>query len=114
MTPKNLLVETHEPGIRLIKIARREALNALNTETLEELKFVLAKDAQDPSVRVIVLTGDGEKSFIAGADIAEMKDKLPSEGIQFSQLGHEVTKLLELMPKPTIAAVNGYALGCGT
>jgi enoyl-CoA hydratase len=63
---------------------------------------------------VVVLTGEGSKSFIAGADIAEMKDKTTSEGIRFSQLGHEVTKLLELMPKPTIAAVNGYALGGGT
>jgi enoyl-CoA hydratase len=113
-TPKNLLIETQEPGIRIIKIARREALNALNTATLEELKDQLTKDAQDNAVRVVVLTGEGDKSFIAGADIAEMKDKSVGEGIRFSQLGHEVTKLLELMPKPTIAAVNGYALGGGT
>lgn len=111
---KNLIIETHEPGVRLVKISRREALNALNTETLEELKAVLSEAALDDAVRVVVLTGEGEKSFIAGADIAEMKDKSVGEGIRFSQLGHEVTKLLELMPKPTIAAVNGYALGGGT
>jgi enoyl-CoA hydratase len=114
MTPKNLVLETLEPGIRVVKISRREALNALNTETLEELKHALTDASNDPAVRVVILTGEGEKSFIAGADIAEMKDKSTGEGIRFSQLGHEVTKLLELMPKPTIAAVGGYALGGGT
>lgn len=112
--PKNLVIETLEPGIRVIKISRREALNALNTETLGELKAALALAAHDETVRVVILTGDGDKSFIAGADIAEMKDKTVGEGIRFSQLGHEVSKLLELMSKPTIAAVNGYALGGGT
>lgn len=114
MTPKNLLVENLDPGIRVVKIARREALNALNSWTLEELKTVLTEASNDGSVRVVILTGEGDKSFIAGADIAEMKDKSVGDGIRFSQLGHEVTKLLELMPKPTIAAVNGYALGGGT
>jgi enoyl-CoA hydratase len=114
MTPKNLVVETLDPGIRIIKISRREALNALNTETLEELKGALAEASNDSGVRVVILTGDGDKSFIAGADITEMKDKTAGEGIRFSQLGHEVTKLLELMPKPTVAAVGGYALGGGT
>lgn len=114
MTPKNLLIENLNPGIRVVKISRREALNALNTETLDELKSALSDAANDGTVRVVILTGEGDKSFIAGADIAEMKDKGVGEGIRFSQLGHEVTKLLELMPKPTIAAVNGYALGGGT
>jgi len=62
---------------------------------------------------VVVLTGDGAKSFVAGADILEMKDKTPEEGVAFAQAGHEVGKLLELMPKPVIAAVNGFALGGG-
>jgi enoyl-CoA hydratase len=114
MTLKNLILETVEPGIRIIKISRREALNALNSETLNELRIVLRKEAVDPATRVVILTGDGDKSFIAGADIAEMQNKSAVEGILFSQVGHEVTKLLELMPKPTIAAVNGYALGGGT
>jgi enoyl-CoA hydratase len=60
------------------------------------------------------LTGAGDKAFVAGADISEMSAKSASEGVSFAQLGHEVTKLLELMPKPTIAAVNGFALGGGT
>ncbi|MCM2278002.1 MAG: enoyl-CoA hydratase-related protein [Oligoflexia bacterium] len=114
MKPENLLIESADPGIRIVKIARPKALNALNTQTLQELKEVLSAEAANPETRVLVLTGDGEKAFIAGADIAEMKDMSTSQGVQFAQLGHEVTKLLELMPKPTIAAVNGYALGGGT
>jgi enoyl-CoA hydratase len=114
MTFENILIESVEPGIRVIKISRPAQLNALNTATLRELSAALQEQANDPTCRVIVLTGAGEKSFIAGADISEMKDKSPSEGVLFAQLGHEVTKLLELMPKPTIAAVNGFALGGGT
>lgn len=112
--PNNLLIENVEPGIRIVKIARPKALNSLNTETLQELKNALAEASQDERVRAVILTGEGDKAFIAGADIAEMKDKDPAGGVRFAQLGHEVTKLLELMPKPTIAAVNGFALGGGT
>lgn len=114
MMSKNLKMETLEPGIQIIKISRPQALNALNTETLRELDDVLKKVASDEAVRVVVLTGDGEKAFIAGADIAEMKDKSPAEGVEFAQLGHSVARSLERMKKPTIAAVNGYALGGGT
>lgn len=114
MTLNNLLIENPEPGIRVVKISRPKALNALNTETLNELKHALTEAGKDRSVRVLILTGEGEKAFIAGADIAEMKDKDPSEGVRFAQLGHEVTKLLELAAFPTIAAVNGFALGGGT
>jgi enoyl-CoA hydratase len=114
MTPENLIFERVTPGIQIIKIARQKALNALNTQTLLELRAALASAASDESVRVLVLTGDGERAFIAGADIAEMKDKSPAEGVEFAQLGHDVAKCLELMPKPTIAAVNGFALGGGT
>jgi enoyl-CoA hydratase len=114
MTYKNIILEHAEPGITILKISRPEALNALNTETLQELKHALQGEAQNEKTRVLIFTGAGEKSFIAGADIAEMKDKTVGEGVSFSQLGHEVAKYLELMPKPTIAAVNGFALGGGT
>lgn len=114
MTPECLILETIEPGIRVIKISRPKALNALNTQVLRELKQVLIAESENTATRVVVLTGDGDKAFIAGADIAEMKDKSVSDGVLFAQLGHEVTKLLELMPKPTLAAVNGFALGGGT
>lgn len=113
-TYANLIVEDHEPGIRVIKINRPKALNALNTETLGELHRSIQAAAQDARVRVLVLTGEGEKAFIAGADITEMKDLSASGGVAFSQHGHEVAKLLETMLKPTIAAVNGFALGGGT
>ena len=113
MTPKTLLLESFDPGVRVIKINRPQALNALNSEVLGELRVVLTEYAEDDSVRVVVLTGEGEKAFIAGADIAEMAGKSKAEGVEFSKHGHEVTKLLELMPKPTIAAVNGFALGGG-
>jgi enoyl-CoA hydratase len=112
--PRNVVLESADPGIRIVRISRPKALNALNSETLQELKTVLQSEAQSSATRVVILTGEGDKAFIAGADIAEMKDKNPADGVQFAQLGHDVTKLLELMPKPTIAAVNGFALGGGT
>jgi enoyl-CoA hydratase len=111
---KNLVIERVEPGITVLKISRPKALNALNAETLRELKSFLQEEARNENTRILVLTGDGDKAFIAGADIVEMKDKTVSEGVAFSQLGHTVTKYLELMAKPTIAAVNGFALGGGT
>lgn len=111
---KNLVLEKVPPGIAVLKISRPKALNALNSETLQEMEDALRQLSQDESVRIVVLTGDGEKAFIAGADIAEMKDKTSSEAVRFAQLGHAVTNLLETMPKPVIAAVNGFALGGGT
>src|SRR4051812_21799246 len=111
MTPEHLIVETPHPGITVIKISRTKALNALNSQVLIELKEVLTQESESLATRVVILTGDGDKAFIAGADISEMQGKTVSEGVLFAQLGHEVTRTLELMPKPTIAAVNGFALG---
>jgi len=111
---ENLLIDRLEPGIVVLKINRPKALNALNASVLRELRVALRALGDDDSVRVLVLTGEGEKAFIAGADIAEMKDLAPAEGVAFSQMGHEVAKLLEMMNKPTIAAVTGFALGGGT
>lgn len=108
----HLIFETWEPGICLIRISRPEARNALNTEVLQQLKAKLLSVSNDPSTRVLVITGDGP-AFVAGADIHQMKAMTVDAGIQFAKLGHAVTKLLELMPKPTIAAVNGYAFGGG-
>ena len=107
-----LIVETFESGVTLLKISRPEVMNALNTEVLQELKTKLIALTSDSQTRVLVVTGDGA-AFVAGADIQQMKKMTVDEGIQFAKLGHTVTKLLELMPKPTIAAVNGYALGGG-
>ncbi len=109
----NVLIEDHPFGVRLIKVSRPKALNALNTETLKELRLALLTAESDSAVRVLVIAGDGEKAFVAGADISEMKDITSHQATVFSQLGHEVTKLLEQMAKPTIAAVHGFALGGG-
>lgn len=84
MTFNNLVIESAEPGIRIIKISRPAALNALNTETLHELKKALQEEDRNEKTRVVILTGDGEKAFIAGADIAEMSKKTVSEGVVFS------------------------------
>ena len=88
-------------------------LNALNTALLEELLATLDDLGSDPGVGVIVLTGTGDRSFIAGADIKEMAGKTPLEARAYSELGQEIAHKLETMRKPTIAAVNGYALGGG-
>jgi enoyl-CoA hydratase len=114
MTYNHLIIESVEPGIKILKISRPTALNSLNTPILKEMKHFLTTEAENNATRVIILTGDGDKAFIAGADITEMADKTATEAVEFSQAGHEITKLLELMPKPTLAAVNGYALGGGT
>jgi len=109
---KNIDVKKEE-GIATITISRPKALNALNTETLEELENVLEVLQNDDGVKVIVITGAGEKAFVAGADISEMKDMSVFEAKKFAELGQKVFRKIELMKKPVIAAVNGYALGGG-
>lgn len=112
MEYKNLIFEEKE-GIGIIKISRPKALNALNSETLDELASVLKNCEKDRGVRVLIITGDGDKAFVAGADIVEMKDMDPKRAMDFSRKGHSVFSMIENMPKATIAAVNGYALGGG-
>lgn len=112
MEYKNLILEKKD-GIAIVKINRPKVLNALNSETLDELRDLAIRLDEDREVLVVILTGEGDKAFIAGADIAEMKDKNPYEGMVFSLKGHEALLALEKMKKPVIAAVNGYALGGG-
>jgi enoyl-CoA hydratase len=102
-----------DDGTAVVTIDRQDALNALNGETLSELRDRLRELAMDTAARVVVLTGAGERAFAAGADIKEMTDMSVLEGHAWGTLGHECTRLLESMPKPTIAAVNGFALGGG-
>jgi enoyl-CoA hydratase len=100
-------------GVCVVTIDRQDALNALDVETLTELRDRLREVAADESVRTVVLTGAGEKAFVAGADIKYMSGLGPDDAKGWGALGHEAARLLETMPKPTIAAINGFALGGG-
>lgn len=110
---ENLEIELDDDGIARLILSRPKALNALNIELLEELREALVELAYDPEVKVIVITGAGDKAFAAGADIAEMADMAPLEARGFSQLGQSVMSSIEECPKPVIAMINGYALGGG-
>jgi enoyl-CoA hydratase len=103
-----------EERVAILTINRPEALNALSSALLEELRSELTAIASDDGVGCLVLTGAGEKAFIAGADIAEMATKTPLEARAYAALGQECASLLETMRAPSIAAVNGYALGGGS
>jgi enoyl-CoA hydratase len=109
----NILFSIDE-GIATITFNRPKALNAMNTETMSELMDAVSLCRNDDNIRVIILTGSGDKAFVAGADIAQMQDSEPREALAFMELGHETLRLLETTPKPSIAAVNGFALGGGT
>ncbi|MDF2930406.1 MAG: Crotonyl-CoA hydratase, partial [Anaerospora sp.] len=108
----NLLFE-NQGGIGLVTLNRPKALNALNQATLEELDKLADEIAKDTSIKVVVLTGSGEKAFVAGADITEMQHKSAIEGRNFGKLGQAVFNKIENLPQPVIAAVNGFALGGG-
>jgi enoyl-CoA hydratase len=108
---ETLLLEVND-GIGTLTINRPTKLNALNIQVHRELKACLT-ELQTSSLKGLILTGEGEKAFIAGADIAEMKPMSPGEAKAFSELGQQVTLLLESLPFPVIAAVNGFALGGG-
>ncbi len=109
---KNILVEK-EAGIAIIEINRPEERNALNLETIAELEKALDAASADSEVRVVILTGAGEKAFASGGDLRELKEMTAIEGRKFAELGHRITRKIEEMEKPVIAAVNGYALGGG-
>jgi enoyl-CoA hydratase len=113
MEYKNLLFAV-EDGVAIITFNRPKALNAMNSETMKELYDAVIHCKNDEAVKAIILTGSGEKAFVAGADISEMKDLRPKEALAFMELGHETLRALETLPKPSIAAVNGFALGGGT
>ena len=108
----NLLLEVRE-SIAYITVNRPDKLNALNFETLEELEEVFVKVSNDKEIRGIILTGAGDKAFVAGADINQFLTIPAEAGKPFSENGQRVFKFIELCPKPVIAAINGYALGGG-
>ncbi|HLB17882.1 MAG TPA: enoyl-CoA hydratase-related protein [Gaiellaceae bacterium] len=102
-----------EETVAIVTIDRQEALNALDVATLTELRDCLLELAGDDSARVVIVTGAGEKAFVAGADIKYMSGLDVEQAKEWGALGHETGRLLETMPKPTIAAINGFALGGG-
>lgn len=98
--------------IGIITINRPKALNALNSEVLDELKTVV-ESVDMEEIRCLIVTGAGEKSFVAGADIAEMSGLSAAEGEAFGKKGNDIFRMIETLPVPVIAAVNGFALGGG-
>ncbi|HQU58504.1 MAG TPA: enoyl-CoA hydratase-related protein [Saprospiraceae bacterium] len=113
MQYENLLIQ-EENGIITLTINREKALNALNMQTMRELGRFFREDApQRPGLKGVILTGAGEKAFVAGADIKEFLGLGPGKGREMSQFGHEVFFAIERFPKPVVAAVNGFALGGG-
>src|SRR6202166_4928464 len=112
MAYENLLYEKRD-RIGFITFNRTKVLNALNRKTMEELRDVLISAREDQDVRVLILTGAGEKSFVAGADIAELAVQTPVSGKETAAFGQSVLNLLETLGKPSIAAINGFALGGG-
>ncbi|OPY57950.1 MAG: putative enoyl-CoA hydratase echA8 [Pelotomaculum sp. PtaU1.Bin035] len=112
MAWNNILVE-FDNEIAMVSINRPKALNALDNETLTELSDAMAELAANQGVRAIILTGAGDKAFVAGADIAYMLSLTPVQAKEFSRHGQYVFSQIEDMPKPVIAAVNGFALGGG-
>ncbi|OPJ61532.1 short-chain-enoyl-CoA hydratase [Clostridium oryzae] len=112
MELNNVILEK-EGKVAIVTINRPKALNALNSATLKDLDVVIDELEKDDDIYAVIVTGSGEKAFVAGADITEMKDLSTIEARKFSSLGNKVFRRLENLEKPVIAAVNGFALGGG-
>ena len=113
MSYSNIRFEVGDAGIALVTISRPEKLNALNTETVLELRDAVARAASDAEVRALMVTGAGEKAFVAGADINQLAVLTPIEAQAYAERGQRVFREIEMLAKPTLAAINGYALGGG-
>jgi len=113
MSYSNIRVETDHDGIALVTVNRPEKLNALNRDTMEELADAFTRAREDAAIRALIVTGAGEKAFVAGADIKELAVLSPIEARALALRGQAIFRALETLPKPTVAAVNGFALGGG-
>ena len=109
---KNITFEVQD-SIGVLTVNRPKVLNALNRETMQELNDLVGKIAVDKTVGVVIITGSGDKSFVAGADISQMQSMSALEGRQWGRFSQNVFNAIENLPQPVIAAVNGYALGGG-
>jgi enoyl-CoA hydratase len=112
MAFENIILEK-EDYLAILYINRPKALNALNKDTLTEMRLAIADVSADPSIKVMIVTGAGDKAFVAGADIAYMQPLSAVEGREFSDYGEKTMRMVELMEKPVIAAIKGFALGGG-
>lgn len=112
MAYENLLVDVSD-RIATITINRPKSLNALNRATMQELSAALEEIARGTIVGVVLLTGAGEKAFVAGADVSEMRGFTPLQVLEFSRFGHGVLGDIERLPQPVIGVINGFALGGG-
>lgn len=113
MSYENILLEQREPGIYLLTLNRPKALNALSPATVKDIDAAIDVVAGDRAARVLLLTGAGDKAFVAGADIVAMREMSAIEGKDFAAATMRVFRRLELLAVPVIALVNGYALGGG-
>ena len=109
---ENVKTENRD-GVLIITVDRPKVLNALNAQTVEEIGRAFAEARDDDSVRVVILTGAGDKAFVAGADINELSQMTPITGKETAERGQRTFLSIERFPKPVIAAVNGFALGGG-
>lgn len=112
MAYDNIILEK-EDDLAILYINRPSALNALNQDTLQEIQLAISNVAEDNSIYGLIITGAGNKAFVAGADIAYMQNFSAQEGRAFADYGETTFRMIELMEKPVIAAINGFALGGG-
>lgn len=112
MDEKKVLLEKDGP-VAVLTINNPKALNALSTAVLQDLEEAVEDVKNDDDIYAVIITGAGPKSFVAGADIAEMKDKTVEEAAEYGAFGNKVFRAIETMEKPVIAAINGFALGGG-
>lgn len=109
---ENIIVETGD-GIELVTLNRPHVLNALNIDTVSELRDAIEYASQTEEIKVVIIRGAGERAFAAGQDIEEMQAETPAEGRSMIANGHALMREIEMLPKPVIAAINGYAFGGG-